>query len=252
MQIKSWAKFQHFKDRRPPWIKLYRDILDDIEWHELPAESAKTLVMLWLIASEEDGNLPDLKTLSFRLRIPQKQLETQLKDLGHWIETERYQSDISVSQKNSVAEVSDHQETERETEKETEGEPPASQSPPPHPVDSKPKATTLAAYLRTCKAKSMKPVPDGHFVRSWAQEAGITPDMLQIAWLQFRERYTEDEKAKRKRYTDWPAHFATAVKNNWFKLWFHGDDGMSWSSVGMTHKSVLDARLSKQEVEHAA
>ena len=51
MKIKNWSQFQHFKDRRPPWIKLYRDILDDIEWHELDAKSAKVLVMLWLIAS---------------------------------------------------------------------------------------------------------------------------------------------------------------------------------------------------------
>jgi hypothetical protein len=28
-RVKDWTKFQHFKDRRPPWIKLYRDILDN-------------------------------------------------------------------------------------------------------------------------------------------------------------------------------------------------------------------------------
>lgn len=75
--------------------------------------------------------------------------------------------------------------------------------------------------------------------------------MLQIAWLKFRERYTDGEKGKAKRYKDWPAHFATAVEGNWFKLWFAGDDGMCWSSVGMTHKAVLDARLAKREDEHA-
>ena len=30
MRIKNWNRFQHFKDRKPPWIKLYRDILDDL------------------------------------------------------------------------------------------------------------------------------------------------------------------------------------------------------------------------------
>ena len=34
-RIKGWVKFQHFKDRRPPWIKLYRDILEDPDWHDL-------------------------------------------------------------------------------------------------------------------------------------------------------------------------------------------------------------------------
>ena len=27
--IKNWWKFQHYKDRRPSWIKLYEEILDD-------------------------------------------------------------------------------------------------------------------------------------------------------------------------------------------------------------------------------
>jgi hypothetical protein len=66
MQIKNWKKFQHFKDRKPPWVKLYRDLLDDIEWFELDPKAAKVLVMLWLIASEDDGNIPTAKQLAFR------------------------------------------------------------------------------------------------------------------------------------------------------------------------------------------
>ena len=74
MKIKNWSKFQHFKDRRPPWIKLYRDILDDIDWHQLDPLASKVLVMCWLIASEDDGNLPDTKTLAFRLRMTEKRI----------------------------------------------------------------------------------------------------------------------------------------------------------------------------------
>ena len=86
MKIKGWSKFQHFKDRKPPWIKLYRDILDDVEWFELSPESAKSLVMLWLIASENDGCLPDIKTISFRLRMPIQDAQHAIRALGHWIE----------------------------------------------------------------------------------------------------------------------------------------------------------------------
>lgn len=113
------------------------------------------------------------------------------------------------------------------------------------------KTKTLKTYIAECKAGGIKPVPDDHSIRTWATEAGITPEMLQIAWVQFRERYTEAEKGKGKRYKDWPGHFATAVKANWFKLWFSGDNGMQWSSVGMTHKAVLDARMAVKETEHA-
>ena len=122
---------------------------------------------------------------------------------------------------------------------------------PPSLQEKATKTKTLKTYLADCKAAGTKPVPEDHSVRTWATEAGITPEMLQIAWVQFRERYTEGEKGKGKRYKDWPAHFATAVKANWFKLWFAGDAGMQWSSVGMTHKAVLDARMAHKEAEHA-
>jgi len=118
-----------------------------------------------------------------------------------------------------------------------------------HSPDSDSK--TLKTYLADCKAAGAKPIPDDHHVRTWAADAGITADMLQIAWVQFRERYTEAEKGKGKRYKDWPGHFANAVKANWFKLWFSGDKGMQWTSVGMTHKNVLDSRLAQKETEHA-
>ena len=113
MKIKNWSQFQHFKDRRPPWIKLYREILDDIEWHELDPKSAKVLVMIWLIASESDGCLPDTKKLAFRLRMTEKDTEASLIKLSHWLE----QDDISVI---SDGYRDDLPETETETETEVE------------------------------------------------------------------------------------------------------------------------------------
>lgn len=115
MQIKHWKKFQHFKDRKPPWVKLYRDILDDLEWHELDAMASKVLVMCWLIASEDDGRLPPVKTLAFRLRMSEKQTNDCLNKLSHWLE----QDDISVI---SERYQSDSLETETETETEAEKE----------------------------------------------------------------------------------------------------------------------------------
>ena len=119
MKIKNWSKFQHFKDRRPPWIKLYRDILDDIDWHQLDPLASKVLVMCWLIASEDEGQLPDTKTLAFRLRMSEKQTSDCITKLSHWLE----QGDITVI---SERYQDDAPETERETEtkKEKEGKAP--------------------------------------------------------------------------------------------------------------------------------
>jgi exopolysaccharide biosynthesis protein len=113
MKIKNWSKFQHFKDRRPPWVKLYRDILDDIDWHELDPLAAKVLVMLWLIASEDEGRVPEIKTLAFRLRLTESKTKELINKLSHWLEHD----DINViSDCNQV----DSTETERETKKEKE------------------------------------------------------------------------------------------------------------------------------------
>lgn len=112
-RVKNWKDFQHFKDRKPPWIKLYRDLLDDPDWHELDGDDAKALVMLWLIASEDGGNLPDIRKISFRLRTTQNDALQLLNRLSHWLE----QDDISAI---SERHHGDAPETEEETEREEE------------------------------------------------------------------------------------------------------------------------------------
>jgi hypothetical protein len=116
MRIKNWTKFQHFKDRRPPWVKLYRDILDDLEWHELDPLAAKVLVMLWLIASEDEGRIPDTKTLAFRLRLTEIKTKEIVIKLSHWLEHD----DISVISDGYQVDLLER-ETETKKEKKTLG-----------------------------------------------------------------------------------------------------------------------------------
>jgi hypothetical protein len=101
-QIKGWTKFQHYQSgkRNPDWIKLYRGLLDDIDWHLLDPRAAKALVMLWLLASESGGELPPLPKIAFRLRLSEKETKSILSQLDHWVEqdasdvlAECYQSD---------------------------------------------------------------------------------------------------------------------------------------------------------------
>jgi hypothetical protein len=117
MRIKGWTQFQHFKDRKPPWIKLYRDLLDDVEWHELDPKAAKALVMLWLIASENDGDLPDYKNLAFRLRTSVTEVKSLISKLSHWV----IQDDINlISTRYQVDSLETETETETERELETD------------------------------------------------------------------------------------------------------------------------------------
>ena len=113
MKIKNWSQFQHFKDRKPPWIKLYRDLLDDVDWFELDPKDAKNLVMLWLMASENmDGELPPPKTIAFRLRMKEKDVKSMLSRLSGWFDDD----DIRVISEGYQVVIP---ETETETETET-------------------------------------------------------------------------------------------------------------------------------------
>jgi len=50
--IKNLDQFQHYKDRNPPWIKLWTKLLDDYEFNELSKETQRDLMMIWLFISK--------------------------------------------------------------------------------------------------------------------------------------------------------------------------------------------------------
>ena len=116
MRIKNWDRFQHFKDRKPIWIKLYRDLLDDLNWHELDGKSAKALVMIWLIASEDLGKLPETKTLAFRLRMSEKETKEVVTKLSQWLE----QDDINTISDGYQDDMPEKRREETDKEKEIE------------------------------------------------------------------------------------------------------------------------------------
>ena len=80
---KNWVKFQHYKHRSPPWIKLHRDILDDFDWWSLPIASRAIAPCLWLLAScEENGEFDATpEKLAFRFRMTEKDVQLAIKPL---------------------------------------------------------------------------------------------------------------------------------------------------------------------------
>jgi hypothetical protein len=93
VRIRNWNKFQHFNDkRRTIWIKLYCDLLNNLEWHQLDPKLSKFLINLWLLAAEKNGELPSSEAIAFRLRISEKDVNSMIYDLKDWLE----QDDIAV------------------------------------------------------------------------------------------------------------------------------------------------------------
>lgn len=59
LSVKNFEKYQHYKDRKPPWIKLYNDVLDDYAFEVLPDASKAHLMLIWLLASRTDNRIPN-------------------------------------------------------------------------------------------------------------------------------------------------------------------------------------------------
>lgn len=59
LRVRNWERFQHYKQRNPPWIKLYRALLLDPDFVELPDATKGHLVGIWLLAAGTiDGSIP--------------------------------------------------------------------------------------------------------------------------------------------------------------------------------------------------
>ncbi len=60
MKIRNWDKWQSYrKDRgQPPWIKIHRRLMRDMNWIELSSAERGQLVAIWLLAADHDGVIP--------------------------------------------------------------------------------------------------------------------------------------------------------------------------------------------------
>jgi len=61
--VEHWERYQHYKDRRPSWIKLYASLLVDQNYLSLSARRRALLVGLWLLYAQNQSTL--------RLRVEQ-------------------------------------------------------------------------------------------------------------------------------------------------------------------------------------
>jgi len=132
--IKNWAKFQHYKDRNPPWIKLHKDLLNNRDYLSLGIEGMAIAPLIWLLASELStaGTFEiDHDDIVWRLRIDSSVLAKGLQQLvdKKFIEISNQDSKLEDNASKALAgceqvatpeERREETETEAETETETE------------------------------------------------------------------------------------------------------------------------------------
>lgn len=85
-KVHNFEKFQHYSDRRPPWIKLYRDLWDDPRFFDLGEADRYLLIGIFVLASQHDNKVSaNQKWLKAQLLTSRAIPLQKLVDTG-WIE----------------------------------------------------------------------------------------------------------------------------------------------------------------------
>jgi hypothetical protein len=126
IKIHNWSSFQSYKDRKPPWIRLHKSLLDDFEFHSMSNLAKHMLFMLWLLASEDKDPVSGsirygYDKIAFRLRMTPKDVEKACEEISEagFIQLEQPCNRIVTESLHDCHETVTP-ETETETETETE------------------------------------------------------------------------------------------------------------------------------------
>ena len=58
LRIREWAKYQHYRDRNPPWIKLHVELLSSYSWVSLDDASRLLAVVCMVLAARTGNRIP--------------------------------------------------------------------------------------------------------------------------------------------------------------------------------------------------
>jgi hypothetical protein len=246
---RSWAAFQHYKNRRPPWIKLHRGLLDDRDYQRLPLASRALAPMLWLLASESDDGCLDvgLEELSFRLRQPESEIAAGLQPLIDAGFLELVHT-ASAALATCLRPATPEREADREVEIGTEGGPgpraipvQAKSALPAKARRAKSPELRFADWLAQVRAAGQKPISDSP-VWAYALRVGLPEEFVWLAWARFKTRYASDPRYVAKTYSDWRAVFRNAVAEDWFRLWRPSKaGGFELTTAGEQARREVDA-----------
>lgn len=205
-RVKNWSKFQHYKDRSPPWIKLQKELLDDFEYACLPIASKALAPLLWLLASEtKEGDVRlDHEWLAFRLR-------WSIDDVRAGVNPLIVHGFVIVAS-GTLADCGQVAIPEGETEEETETE-----------TDARKRRVSgnrkLETWLESVGEQDAIPADDPIF--EYADKARIPVTFLELSW----KRFCEDMHERGTLKSNWRAHYRNAVRGNWYKIWWFAPDG---------------------------
>lgn len=119
LAVTKLSTYQHYKNRRPPWVKLYTTLLDvNHPLNKLPVPTRYLFDRMLLLAANYDNAIPnDSELIAKLLRMDPEQCREGIEQLlqGRWIVERRTKRRASKPASKDASEVLA---TETETEKE--------------------------------------------------------------------------------------------------------------------------------------
>lgn len=114
IKIVNWKRWQSYRSDRsqPPWIKLHRCLMRNLEWLALNDAQKGQLVSLWILAAETKGKIPNnpevLQKLCFLSKKPDLELFSSLGFIEGWRQSDakvtpsRRQRDAKMTQSDQL------------------------------------------------------------------------------------------------------------------------------------------------------
>jgi uncharacterized phage protein (TIGR02220 family) len=110
IKMKNWDRWQTYRTDRgnPPWIKVYRALMRNIDWITLTDAQRGQLVAMWLLAADKDGRIPadpaTIKTVCSMTEEPDLKLfkSKGFVEFGAKVTPERRQVDAALTPQSRV------------------------------------------------------------------------------------------------------------------------------------------------------
>jgi hypothetical protein len=118
--VRNWNKYQHYKDRRPVWIKFYVELLDDYEMQRLPVSTRLLWDMLLLLAAKHNNAIPnDHEAISRVVGMEHEAVTNGIQHLleGRWLSQTSRRPPASKTLADGYQDASPEKELEKEKEK---------------------------------------------------------------------------------------------------------------------------------------
>lgn len=223
------------------WFRMYSEFATDPKVQMMSeADQRRFIMVLCMRCSNVDVTLQD-EQVAFQLRISNEEwartkalfLSKNLIDEDNkplaW-DKRQYRSDSSAERvarhrekKKQECNVTVTPHIQKQIQKTDTEVNPTSLRDVPLSDSAKSKSVTLSQWIVGVHERGERLMSDYEPLTAYAEKVGLPADWVELAWLQFRDRYTTDEKCKRKRYADWRRVFKRAVEENWMKIWFYSD-----------------------------